>query len=687
MVSDFLFGISQRDVIYDIETYPNVFTFAAQTPDGRRWFFERSDERNDLDALCKFMDTMAHHKCRMVGFNNIGFDYPVIHFIYQMRFLSAAEIYAKAMAIINAPDNARFAHMVWESDHVVEQVDLFKIHHFDNMAKSTSLKILEFNMRSLNVEDLPFDVGIHLDSEQIEVLRSYNWNDVIETLNFYQHSQSEITMRENLSDSLDMNMINRSDVKIGEMILIQEMEKHGIQCYDQSSGGRRMRQTHRSELVLKDCLLPYIKFERPEFQRILDYVKAQTIVETKGVFKGLIATVEGVDYVFGTGGLHASVESCVISSSDTHQIVDVDVASYYPNLAIKNKLFPAHLGVEFCDVYEGLYKTRRTYPKGTSENEAYKLALNGAYGNSNSKYSPLYDPLFTMTITLGGQFSLCMLIEQLVKVPGLSMIQANTDGVTFLCPHEYVDHTRQLCRWWEQVTQLELEEALYSRMFIRDVNNYMAEKMDGKVKRIGAYASETSLDRPGTRELPWHKNWSSRVVPLAAEAALVHGTDIREFITKHHDYFDFMLRTKVPRSSRLEHGGERVANTVRYYVSTDGAPLEKVMPPKGELGTYKRKNGISDAEYYSILETLADDEHDERIHTKNKSKHEIRRTAIHTGWIVTVCNKLPRILEPDYIDNNGNDGGDVQDYIDWGSNINFDWYVREAEKLVNPLVK
>jgi len=198
------------------------------------------------------------------------------------------------------------------------------------------------------------------------------------------------------------------------------------------------------------------------------------ITETKGVFKGLVATVDGVDYKFGTGGIHASVESQVIHTTDTHQIVDVDVASFYPNLAIKNKLFPAHLGEEFGDAYEGVYHTRKTYPKGTAENEAFKLALNGAYGGSNNEYSPFYDTQFTMAITINGQLLLCMLTEQMLKIPGLRMIQANTDGITYLCPHEYLDHTRAICRWWEELTSLELEEAFYSMMAVRDVNSYIA---------------------------------------------------------------------------------------------------------------------------------------------------------------------------------------------------------------------
>ena len=173
MTPDFLFGITPGDIRYDIETYPNAFTIGLLHPVTRRkWLFEISFRRNDIQMFCRFIEELSSQGCRLVGYNNIGFDYPVVHFIYKNRnaCITVTDIYDKAMSIINAPHNSRFAHLVWESDWVVEQLDLYKIHHFDNMAKATSLKVLEFNMRMQSIEDLPFDVGIDLTSEQVDVL-------------------------------------------------------------------------------------------------------------------------------------------------------------------------------------------------------------------------------------------------------------------------------------------------------------------------------------------------------------------------------------------------------------------------------------------------------------------------------------------------------------------------------------
>ena len=665
---DFLFGLSPGDIRYDLETYPNAFTIGLLHPDTRqKWVFEISFRRNDIQLFCRYIEELQRQGCRLVGFNNIGFDYPVIHFIYQNRHtgITVGDIYDKAMAIINAHDNAKFAHMVWESDWLVPQIDLYKIHHFDNRARATGLKVLEFNMRMDNIEDLPFAVGTELNSEQLDTLIDYMWHDIDATDRFYNESVDQIRFREELSEKYDRNFLNHNDTKIGKDFFIMKLEEAQPGCcYQYVDGKRKMVQTQRERIDLAEVVLPYVQFEQPEFQRILIWFKSQVITETKGTFKDVNCVIDDFQFDFGTGGIHGSVESQIVYSNDYWIVEDWDVASYYPNLAIANGLFPQHLGQTFCTIYKEVYEQRKGYAKGTAENAMLKLALNGVYGDSNNKYSPFFDPQYTMSITINGQLLLCMLAEQLMKLDELSMVQINTDGLTVRYPRHHQQWVHSVCQWWEQLTNLTLESAEYNRMFIRDVNNYIAEYSNGDLKRKGAYEYK----------LGWHQNHSALVVPKAAEAALVHGTDVREFIRGvAHEIHDFFLRTKVPRSSSLEWGGEVISNIARYYISTEGKPLEKVMPPVGPVGEYKRANKLTDAYFNSVMAEIGQGVWDERIHTKNKSMYEIRRTGINTGWTVNVCNNLDSLLVPP-------DGGSPM----W--DLNHEWYIKEAEKLVKPLL-
>lgn len=243
-------------------------------------------------------------------------------------------------------------------------------------------------------------------------------------------------------------------------------------------------------------------------------------------------------------------------------------------MAIANRIYPEHLGESFCDSYEAFYKERGNYAKGTGENLAIKLGLNSVYGCSNSKYSPFYDPKYTMTITIGGQLSLCMLMERLRMVAGIKLIQCNTDGFTFYIRDEQMETMRDSVNRWEKLTGLVMEEAEYSSMFIRDVNNYIGVYTNGKVKQKGAYEY---------KDLAWHKNMSALVVPMAVEHEVLGKGSASEFIYKHKNAFDFMLRTKVDRSSKLilvtGDVTEEQQRICRYYPSVQGGKLIKVMKP------------------------------------------------------------------------------------------------------------
>jgi hypothetical protein len=615
------------DYVYDEETYPNVFTCAISHPaSGHCVVFEISERRNDTIALIETIYRLRDNGCRMIGFNNVSFDYPVLHFIItHSATITVADIYAKAVAIINASDQERFAHTVWDNDMIVPQVDLFKIHHFDNKAKSTSLKMLEFNMRSKSIMELPYPPGTYLTSEQIDHLIVYNKKDVEETEKFYIESLPLIKFREELSAKYGRNFLNHNDTKIGKDYFIMRLEEEMPgSCFHYVNGKRKPRQTPRASIALRDIIFPYVSFKHPELQRVHKWLNDQVITETKGAFDKLNCTVDGFQFDFGTGGIHGSIPSTIVYSDNEYAIYDLDVTSFYPSLAIANRLFPEHLSSNFCDIYADVKAQRMTYDKGTPENAMLKLALNGTYGDSNNHYSPFYDPQYTMTITINGQLLLAMLSEWVMTIPGLQMIQANTDGITVRCPRKFKPLLDAYGAYWQLVTGLELEEAVYDRMFIRDVNNYIAEYTGGeKYKLKGAYAYKRG----------WHQNQSALVVPKAAEAALVHGVDIERFIREHNEPLDFMLRTKVPRSSRLLWGDVRVQNITRYYISTGGFALTKVMPPTPAQVA------------------------------KNPNAPE-RRIGIDVGWTVQTRN---------------ND-------VTLDSDVNYDYYIEEARKLVDPLL-
>ena len=720
-----------KDWIYDIETYKSAFTFAVIRADGKfPRVFEVSNRTNELDRIYACVDHIEATAGRLVGFNNVGFDYPILHevLINRTRWLSksgrqvAVDVHKLAQKQIDSFKDNGFGNSIKADEQVVPQVDLYRIHHFNNKAKATGLKMLEFNMRMDNIEDLPYAVDAELADDEIDKLKTYNMHDVRCTLAFYLKSLTQIEFRDNLSIKLGRDFTNADDTKIGAEYFQMKLEDSGVKLHKFKDGKKVMMQTKRDKIAIKDCLFKYYKFDRPEFQAVYDWFSKQVITETKGVFSdieehnlGLVAKysnltvkrkkfkgtpterdtddfknehplgwieveelkateylfdangehvleypldadgcpdlskkrkkvrvpkksywgcyriaetlnvlVDGYRIDFGVGGVHASLTEKIVSAGKTYMVRDADVSSMYPNIAISNKIYPEHLGEQFCAIYQDMYEQRKSYAKNTPENAMLKLALNGTYGKSNDKYSVFYDPKFTMSITINGQLSLLMLADRLLQIPKLKLVQLNTDGLTVAMTRDSEEQYNAICLQWQKDVKLDLEFVDYQSMYIRDVNNYIAVYTNGKTKRKGAYQYE---------DLGWHQNQGGLVIPMAAEAAMLHGRDVREFIQERLDQghiFDFMLRTKVPRSSKLvlefEDGRvEQQQNICRYYPCKTGGKLIKLMP------------------------ALED----------NEDKTD-RRLGIDTSWNVKTCNNI----------------------ADFGYDVDLDYYVNEAEKLV-----
>ena len=129
-----------------------------------------------------------------------------------------------------------------------------------------------------------------------------------------------------------------------------------------------------------------------------------------------------------------------------------------------------------------------------------------SYGKFGDRYSFLYDPKVMLEICVNGQLLIAMLCERLSFIENCTIIQANTDGVTIKIPRDKLHEMEELCKKWEKLTSLELEYATYKKMVISNVNNYMAQYENGKIKdKGGLYLVNPEL----------HKNKSQRIVQIA----------------------------------------------------------------------------------------------------------------------------------------------------------------------------
>lgn len=603
-------------VCYDLETYPNFFLCGVKPLGQDPVLFEISERRNDLAALRSYIMRLS----LMIGFNNLHFDYPVLHHVIALN----EHWWPKVQAIF-AEEGGRFDHELRPWEWLVPQLDLFRIHHFDNPAKRTSLKQIEFALQLPSVEDLPIEPGSMLTFEQMDALRLYNaCSDLPATEKFYYKSKSSIDLRA----ALGKHTMNYNDTKLGKQFIIRRLEERqpGI-CYYMN---KKPRQTPRPEgFKLAETIFPYIRFERPGFQALLQQLREWTILTTRGDFhycdsygqehkvKKIYYEIDGFIFPLAMGGTHGSVKDRAIIPAADELIWDIDAESFYPSIAIVNRLAPAHLGETYCDVYAELKRERLSHPKGSPENIQLKYGLNGTYGDSNNPNSPFYDPQYTMATTINGQLLLFMLAEQLMKHGEL--IQINTDGLTIKFPRYRQQIIEDICNWWQQGTCIKLERVEYTGMWIRDVNAYIARRADGKIKHKGPYAYEN---------LEWNKDHGCLVARRAASAVMLDGANPVQFLRSWPNPFDFFELAKAPsaRGSRMETATGRVLTKhTRFYVSLDGDELIAIHPPKGKRLDYEPK---------SIL--------------KNRK--------------VTICNKI--------------DAGFRMENIDW------DYYLQRTRKLI-----
>lgn len=585
--------------VYDLECLSNLFTYTGYRPKTDTWYqYVICPWRNDAKLLYEHLTEEKFIQC---GFNNLTYDYPLLHHflrhwkkeyeLYDGRELAQA-LYAKSQYLIEE----LFTEV---KKPMIPQIDLFKIWHYNNKARLTSLKDLEIAMRMENVEEMPIHHSHWCkEGDEIQVLR-YNKNDVDATTRFLfvtlgrtdyplYKGKNKLQLRNELNKKFHVNVTNMGDVPMGEELMLQLYSREaGVNPYYLKKAGG----TPRDTICLENCIPFWCNIKSKEFNTFLSKIKQTCIKGEKGEF-AFSVIFHGIRFDFGLGGSHGCIKEGVYESDDYWMILDLDVSSLYPSVAKSLGLYPEHLGIQFMNQYSGFIDKRiaeKHKPKEERDNvliEGYKLVLNGTYGKSNEDKSFLYDPLYTFKTTIAGQLFISMWAERMAEaVPELTFIQINTDGITVRIPRSKLEAIREVNNQLTKETTLVIEEAFYSKMFIRDVNNYGAVYEDSTREH-----EHIKLKGDFEIDKEFHKDPSMRIVPLALKEFFVYGIPVEDTIRENRDIFNFCMRLKTNSKSKpffkhFEFNNiveDPLDRTTRYYIGK--GPYSGIIIKKFEDG-------------------------------------------------------------------------------------------------------
>lgn len=569
--------------VYDIEVFPNVFHCTVKnTETGELHKFEISCRSNQLDELVEFFHTInTNHTFGdlyttdiqfktdklFCGYNNLHYDNAIINYIidyyntmkYKDYRTICKSIFNLSKVITNSSEDDINAWKKWKYMVCFDSFDLLTMLYSNKLR--VDLKEIQVTMQYKNVQEFVTDWQADLPESQIDSMIEYNINDVNSTEELLNRCKKDIDLRIAIEDEYGVRVLSKDGVNIGMKILTQKyLEKTGQTWWDIKDLRSPM-----SVIPLNAVILPFIKYDSPVLQKVLADMKSQIVspgrkgYENKFVF-------EGLQYSVGVGGIHSVNKPEIIIPKEDELLIDIDVASLYPSMLIEYGFYPKHLGPEFLEVYKQI-KDERIEAKHNGnkvKNETLKLALNGLSGNLQNKHNFCYSPFAVMQIRINGQLLLLMLAEKLTQL-GCRIVQANTDGLFVLLKKDVYSKVNKVCRDWEQLTKLTLEEERFKAMYQYAINDYFAIAEDDSVKEKGMFITTVKLG----------KGLTPKIIPKAVINFFKNGVSVEETIKGCQDIKDFLMSEKTGKQWHVEYNNKEQQRTNRFYASTNGAYLWK----------------------------------------------------------------------------------------------------------------
>ena len=390
---------------------------------------------------------------------------------------------------------------------------------------------------------VPFGIDRKLTEAEIAETVRYCRHDVEQTIEVFMQRKSEFDARMDLLKmfGLPLAYLGKTDAQLTAIIL----------------GAERPARPRDDEfdIVPLPCLDlgPY------------DFIRSWYLDPANQDYSATLDfDIAGCPHRCAWGGLHGAIAQY---AGDGY-FINVDVESYYPAEMIAHGLLSRN--VRDPSKFKGIrdHRIELKHAKDPRQ-KALKLVINSTFGASKDKFNALYDPRQANMVCVNGQLMLIDLMHKLVRDAGAEIIQSNTDGVLIRMPDgfdggpdAFYDRVDDVAYGWEHRTGMGLEFDEFTRVYQKDVNNYVLVAADGSMKTKGAYVKKLGpLD------------YDLAVVNKALVEYMVHGVPAEDTIAADDDLIDYQRVVKV--SGKYEygvHGHERLTDRCfRVFASTRGS--------------------------------------------------------------------------------------------------------------------
>ena len=529
-----------RLVVYDCEVFKYDWLVVFKDHESGQYTVIHND--NEALKACISED------CIYVGFNSKHYDQFIIKAIW--LGCNPQEVKELNDFIIGGGQGWEYP-LMRENYLAFNNVDMR-----DDVQRGLSLKAIEGHL-NMNIQEteVSFDLDRLLTEDELSLTTRYCMHDVDATEELMIIRRDYLKTKLNLGKRAgigEVKSLSSTNAKLTAMMLRAK---------------RREWNDGRDYVYPKNLDISVIP------QPILDFFETihDMSIPDETLFKtSFEITIGGMPCKYAWGGVHGSLTGYFEEATETRVIQNRDVSSLYPSLIEIYGYLSRN--VPDPEIFYAI-KRDRINAKHTGDKQTVtdlKLPLNTVSGAQENKYNDLYDPLPTRSLRISGQLFLTVLAMRLLNAcRTIKLLNFNTDGLMYSIDKEELDIVDRIASEWEQETRFELETDDIRKVWIKDVNNLLMIKTNGRVKTVGGYLNY-GISVKGA----WAINNNMVIVKKALVEFFVNGTPVEETIGNSTDIFDFQLIAKAGTKYREAYhlvNGEKVPvqRVNRVYATAD----------------------------------------------------------------------------------------------------------------------